>query len=53
MLPGATPPTEELILGDDQGNGILDEMQPESEAPITPRNDPFAYRPGQTGSLRR
>ena len=27
MLPGAVPPTEELILGDEEGNGILDEMQ--------------------------
>lgn len=55
MLPGSVPPTEELILGDDEGNGILDEMQQgEGEAPISPQNDPFAYRPGQqTGSIRR
>lgn len=55
MLPGAVPPTEELILGDDEGNGILDEMQQgEGEVGITPQNDPFAYRAGQqTGSIRR
>ncbi len=55
MLPGSVPPTEELILGDDEGNGVIDETQQgESEAPIDPRNDPFAYRPGQqTGSIRR
>lgn len=55
QLPGATPPTEELIVGDDEGNGIIDGAQPgEPEPPINPRNDPFAYRPGQpTGPLRR
>jgi hypothetical protein len=53
QLPGSVPPTEELIVGDDEGNGILDGTG-ENEAPINPRNDPFAYRPGQpTGSLRR
>jgi hypothetical protein len=56
QLPGSVPPTEELIVGDDEGNGIIDEAQPaDSEPPINPRNDPFAYRPQgqQTGSLRR
>lgn len=55
MLPGSMPPTEEVILGDEEGNGVLDEMQQgEGETGITPRNDPFAYRPGQqTGSIRR
>jgi hypothetical protein len=55
MLPGSVPPTEEVILGDEEGNGVLDEMQQgEGETGITPRNDPFAYRPGQqTGSIRR
>lgn len=56
QLPGSVPPTEELIVGDDEGNGILDGAQPgESEPPINPRNDPFAYRPQgqQTGSIRR
>lgn len=56
QLPGSVPPTEELIVGDDEGNGILDGAQPgENEAPINPRNDPFAYRPQgqQTGSIRR
>ena len=54
QLPGSVPPTEELIVGDDEGNGILDGAG-EGEAPINPRNDPFAYRPQgqQTGSLRR
>ncbi|AZO79044.1 MULTISPECIES: extensin family protein [unclassified Bosea (in: a-proteobacteria)] len=52
QLPGATPPTEELIVGDDEGNGIIDEAG-ENEPPINPRNDPFAYRPGQPTGLRR
>lgn len=52
QLPGATPPTEELIVGDDEGNGIIDEAG-ENEPPINPRNDPFAYRPGQPAGLRR
>ncbi|MCV9937798.1 extensin family protein [Boseaceae bacterium BT-24-1] len=52
QLPGATPPTEELIVGDDEGNGILDGAG-ENEPPINPRNDPFAYRPGQPTGLRR
>lgn len=55
QLPGSTPPTEELIVGDEEGNGIIDSAQPGDEPPINPRNDPFAYRPQgqQTGSLRR
>lgn len=54
QLPGSVPPTEELIVGDEEGNGILDGAG-EGEAPISPRNDPFAYRPQgqQTGSFRR
>jgi hypothetical protein len=44
MLPGSVPPTEELIVGDDEGNGIIDESA-QNEPPITPRNDPFAFRP--------
>lgn len=53
QLPGSTPPTEEVILGDDEGNGVLDEAQA-NEPGITPQNDPFAYRPNQpTGSIRR
>ncbi|MGX1788094.1 extensin family protein [Bosea sp. NPDC055332] len=55
QLPGSVPPTEELIVGDEEGNGILDGAQPGEEPPINPRNDPFAYRPQgqQTGSIRR
>jgi hypothetical protein len=50
QLPGSTPPTEEMILGDDEGNGVLDmegfdQAQP---AEITPQNDPFAYSSGGT-----
>ena len=49
QLPGSTPPTEEMILGDDEGNGVLDmegfdQAQP---AEITPQNDPFAYSSGR------
>ena len=52
-LDPALPVETIAIVGDDEGNGILDGTG-ENEAPINPRNDPFAYRPGQpTGSLRR
>lgn len=52
-LPGAVPPTEEMILGDDDGTGVLDmegfdQAQP---AEITPQTDPFAYSSG--GARRR
>lgn len=54
MLPGSVPPTEELIVGDDEGNGVMD-MQGEEQAQpqISPSNDPFAYGRAQTGSGRR
>jgi hypothetical protein len=50
QLPGSTPLSEEIILGDDEGTGVLDmegfdQAQP---AEITPQNDPFAYSSGQT-----
>jgi hypothetical protein len=53
-LPGSVPPSEEIILGDDEGNGVMDmegfdQAQP---AEITPQTDPFAHRQ-QTGSIRR
>jgi hypothetical protein len=49
-LPGSVPPTEEMILGDDEGTGVLDmegydQAQP---AEITPQKDPFAFNPART-----
>ncbi len=42
QLPGAVPMDEELVIGDVEGNAIMDgQGQPE----ITPENDPFAVRP--------
>ncbi len=51
-LPGAVPPTEEMIVGDDEGTGVLDqEGYDQAQPAITPQKDPFAYR--GTGTLRR
>lgn len=52
MLPGSVPPTEELIVGDDEGNGILDMPGSEQGQEITPQNDPFAYGGNQRGTSR-
>lgn len=52
MLPGSVPPTEELIVGDDEGNGILDMPGSEQGQEITPQNDPFAYGQNQRGASR-
>lgn len=43
MLPGSVPPTEELVVGDDEGNGVVDVPGQEQAEAITPQNDPFAY----------
>ena len=49
QLPGSVPPTEEMIIGDDEGNGVLDQDGMDQSAPaISPRNDPFAYGAGRT-----
>lgn len=53
MLPGAVPPTEEMIVGDDEGTGVLDqEGYDQAQPAITPQRDPFAYRPGGTPPRR-
>jgi hypothetical protein len=44
MLPGSVPPTEEIIVGDDE-EGVMDSAETSNDGWITPRNDPFAYRP--------
>lgn len=53
-LPGSVPPTEELIVGDDDGNGVVD-MQGEEQAQpeISADNDPFAYGHAPSGSGSR
>jgi Extensin-like protein C-terminus len=43
VLPGSVPPTEEVIVGDDE-QGVLDGPE-EGQPLITPQNDPFAYKP--------
>lgn len=54
QLPGSVPPTEELIVGDDEGNGVMDSPGEEQQRPLIRRNnDPFAYGRGQPGSGRR
>ncbi|WP_054209119.1 extensin-like domain-containing protein [Bosea vaviloviae] len=52
-LPGSVPPTEEMILGDDEGTGVLDqEGYDQAQPAITPQRDPFAYRAGSTPQRR-
>ena len=51
-LPGSTPPTEEVITGDDEGNGVIDIEGQEQAEFVTPGNDPFAYT-GSTRPVRR
>ncbi|WP_054144697.1 extensin family protein [Bosea sp. AAP35] len=54
MLPGAVPPTEEMIVGDDEGTGVLDqEGYDQAQPAITPQRDPFAYSSGRTTGTRR
>lgn len=52
VLPGSVPPTEELIVGDDEGNGVLDMPGSEQGQEITPQDDPFAYGRSQRGTSR-
>lgn len=53
MLPGSVPPTEEMILGDDEGTGVLDqEGYDQAQPAITPQRDPFAYGAGRTTPRR-
>lgn len=53
MLPGSVPPTEEMILGDDEGTGVLDqEGYDQAQPAITPQRDPFAYSSGRTTTRR-
>lgn len=53
MLPGSVPPTEEMIVGDDEGTGVLDqEGYDQAQPAITPQRDPFAYRAGGTPPRR-
>lgn len=51
-LPGATPPTEEVILGDDDGTGVIDIDGQEQAEFVTPQNDPFAYSGSPTRPRR-
>ena len=54
MLPGSVPPTEEMILGDDEGTGVLDQDGYDQAQPaITPQRDPFAFSSGKTQPPRR
>jgi hypothetical protein len=53
MLPGSVPPTEEVILGDDEGTGVVDQEGYDQAQPlITPQRDPFAYSSGQVPGRR-
>ena len=45
-LPGSVPPTEETIVGDEEG-GVVDQRGYEEAQPITPGNDPFAVGGGR------
>jgi hypothetical protein len=52
-LPGAVPPTEEDILGDEGGTGVVDlEGEEQAQPLITPRHDPFAYSSGRVPPRR-
>jgi hypothetical protein len=47
-LPGSVPPTEEAIIGDDEGTGVLDQDgYDQSQPAISPERDPFAYSGGR------
>lgn len=53
QLPGAVPPTEEMIIGDDDGTGVLDvEGFDQAQPAITPERDPFAYSAGRAPPRR-
>ncbi len=54
LLPGSEPLNEEIILGDDEGTGVLDqEGQDQAQPAITPQNDPFAFSSGGAARPRR
>ncbi|PTM39335.1 extensin family protein [Bosea sp. 124] len=53
MLPGSVPPTEEMILGDDEGTGVMDqEGYDQAQPAISPDRDPFAYSAGRAPPRR-
>jgi hypothetical protein len=52
-LQGAVAPTEEDILGDEGGTGVVDiEGSEQAEPMITPQHDPFAYSSGRAPPRR-
>ena len=52
-LPGAVSPTEEAVLGDEGGTGVVDmEGEDQAQPLITPQHDPFAYSSGRTSPRR-
>jgi hypothetical protein len=52
-LPGSVPPTEEVIVGDEDGTGVLDqEGYDQAQPAITPQRDPFAYSSGKVPPRR-
>jgi hypothetical protein len=52
-LPGSVPPTEEVVIGDDEGTGVIDQEGYDQAQPlITPQRDPFAYSSGRTTPRR-
>jgi len=52
-LPGAVPPTEEAVLGDEGGTGVVDmEGEDQAQPMITPQHDPFAYSSGRVPPRR-
>lgn len=52
-LPGAVPPTEEAVLGDEGGTGVVDmEGEDQAQPMITPQHDPFAYSSGRAPPRR-
>lgn len=52
-LQGAVAPTEQDILGDEGGTGVVDiEGSEQAEPMITPQHDPFAYSSGRAPPRR-
>ncbi|MFN3674234.1 MAG: hypothetical protein ACK4VM_20210, partial [Bosea sp. (in: a-proteobacteria)] len=53
QLPGSVPPTEEMIIGDDEGTGVLDQDgMDQGVSAISPQRDPFAFSSGRTPPRR-
>lgn len=53
QLPGSVPPTEEMIIGDDEGTGVLDQDGMDQGVPaISPHRDPFAFSSGRSPPRR-